>query len=485
MAGEVRSFEGWQASNPVITFRSLDEDTAEFTITGDVTTACPVDYGDAIRIFRQTDSNTPVCWFVGTASAITARGSMRISEWAIRCSNFWFKYSQLMFQQTTTCYNDVCSKITTTKTTKVVLFQDARTGWALSTGEQIRDIVNFATSQGLAVDLGTRPAFVNPPFEVARDLTVADAIRRCMQFTPDGVSWVDYSSGAPVLNFQKRLLLSSVTLDAAATPRVISQLELRKRNDLVPSGVRFNYITFVHCPAKIPELCVDDTDGTTNTTGAVATASESDQLTKVIQDSAGAPDAVGGIIGTFDLAQMTGSASEGDPTGLALDYYASLTTAQWEGEVIITELECTGSIRPGKILNISNGNADWAAMNALVQQVHENLENGETTITLGPPGHLSPTDFISLLQMTRRRPLTQNAYAATRAPGPEDTNCYGGKDPTAQQMLNNMLANGAAAASSINNTQNGDNFLGAALHGITLAVCQDGSATTITVYGPP
>jgi hypothetical protein len=124
-------------------------------------------------------------------------------------------------------------------------------------------------------------------------------------------------------------------------------------------------------------------------------------------------------------------------------------------------------------------------MNAMVQQVTENMETGETTISVGIQSHLGQMDFAALVAMTRRRPIVQDAFAATRAPGPENTNCYGGKEPKAQQMLNNMATNGAASAITINGTANGNNFLGIALHTIDLAVCQNGTASTIEVYGPP
>ncbi|MFA6244120.1 MAG: hypothetical protein WC655_24465, partial [Candidatus Hydrogenedentales bacterium] len=435
IAGEVRSFEAWGASVPVGTFRSMDEDTVEFVITGDITTDCAAAYGNSIRIFRIVDSGTPLCWFVGTVTSVTAFGTMQVMQWTVRCANFWFQYSRTMFQQTNTCYSEACAKVTNISTTKVVLFQDTRTGWAITTGEQIQAIVDYATTLGLPVGLGTRPDFVSATFEPARDLTLADAIRRCMQFTPDGVSWVDYSSGAAVLNFQQRTLLSAVTLNATADPQVINRVELRRRDDLVPAGVRFNYIGFVSCQAKVPELCVDDTDGTTNTTGGVVTASESDQLVAITQDSAGLPDLPGGLVGTFDLAQMSGTATETAPVGLALDYYTSLVTPQWEGEIAITEQECSGSVRPGKIVNISNGHSSWVTMNAMVQQVTENMDTGESTISVGIQSHLGQMDFAALVAMTRRRPIVQDAFAATRAPGPENTNCYGGKEPKAQQML--------------------------------------------------
>ena len=41
---------------------------------------------------------------------------------------------------------------------------------------------------------------------------------------------------------------------------------------------------------------------------------------------------------------------------------------------------------------------DWAAMAAVVQRVTEDVDNGGTTITFGPPKHLGPEDLVTLLR---------------------------------------------------------------------------------------
>lgn len=480
VAGVVRTFAAWNASIPSINFRSLDEDTAQFVVTGDITASCPIVYGNRIRIFRRVDAGTPVCWFVGSVTGVTARGTPQIQEWTIRCTNFWFGLSQTMFQQTLVCYDvSGCAKLTNKKTTKVVLFQDERTGARITTGTQIRQAIAAAQAAGVTVDVGTVPEFVNAAFEVARDLTLMDVIRRAMQFTPDAVSWVDYSSGATMVNFQQRVSLSATSLSVTASPSIIESFELRRRDDLVPTGVRFNYIGMgAACSAIVPNGCVDDTSGQTNTTGGPITADAPDQLARLTQDTSGIVTTAGAIIGTFDLTQMTEGTTETAPTGLASQYYISLLTPQWEGEVVTVEPECSGTLRPGKVLNITGGNADWTSMRAVIQQVTENLEKGETSVTLGLPEHLGPQDFITFIQMTRRRPLFQSSLPVTRPPGADDTNCLAGKDADAQKLLNALAGNPKAAGRAVTPGVTD------AIPSTTLEVCQDGAPTTIAVLTP-
>jgi hypothetical protein len=91
------------------------------------------------------------------------------------------------------------------------------------------------------------------------------------------------------------------------------------------------------------------------------------------------------------------------PMGLAAAYLASLTPAQWEGSCKLIELECSGSVTPGCVFNVSGGVAGWAGMNAMVAAVDEDWDRGITEISLGVPNHLSVADLIELANVSRWR----------------------------------------------------------------------------------
>src|ERR1043165_1756992 len=109
------------------------------------------------------------------------------------------------------------------------------------------------------------------------------------------------------------------------------------------------------------------------------------------------------------------------PTGLASQLFASLNVLHYEGSITTIERECTGRLRPGKLLNILSGHSEWASMQAQIQEVVEDVGSGTTTVSFGPPSHLTPQDLVELAMVGRRRVVAISAGGrssgqSTRAP---------------------------------------------------------------------
>ncbi len=104
------------------------------------------------------------------------------------------------------------------------------------------------------------------------------------------------------------------------------------------------------------------------------------------------------------------------PVGLAQFLYDATSVLHWEGSLSVIE-EDVGGTAPavGNVLNLTNGNAAWTTMNALVQEVTESVDSGTTRIQFGPPRHLGPADLIELLRVNRHRRIFVNP--ATRVNG--------------------------------------------------------------------
>ncbi len=115
--------------------------------------------------------------------------------------------------------------------------------------------------------------------------------------------------------------------------------------------------------------------------------------------------------------KATVSETSGDPVpiGLAQYIHGTLSTIQYEGSHTLVEAEVTFQAGPGKVLNLTGGRTAWATMNALIQSATYELETGRTILNFGPPGHLSPGDFIRLLSMNRYRFTWQNPALRTTA----------------------------------------------------------------------
>jgi hypothetical protein len=99
--------------------------------------------------------------------------------------------------------------------------------------------------------------------------------------------------------------------------------------------------------------------------------------------------------------------AEAIPTGLAETIYTSLSTLQYEGTYTIVNSESTyWSL--GIVLNITGGRPEWSTMNALLQELDDDLDNGRTTLTFGPAGHLTLQDFMEQLRSNRSRNISRH-----------------------------------------------------------------------------
>jgi len=94
--------------------------------------------------------------------------------------------------------------------------------------------------------------------------------------------------------------------------------------------------------------------------------------------------------------------SEPIPVGLAKIIYDGLSVLHYDGTISTTEPECSGLVSPGNVLNLTGGaNAGWAAMNAQINEVTENVDAGKTTIRVGPPKHLSASQLVDWIRAIR------------------------------------------------------------------------------------
>ena len=94
---------------------------------------------------------------------------------------------------------------------------------------------------------------------------------------------------------------------------------------------------------------------------------------------------------------------ESVPTGVAAALYASWSVLHFDGSFVLTESECSGAILPRHAIRISGGRSEWAAMDALVQQVDEDVDSGQTTVRFGPPGQIEANSLVALFRALRGR----------------------------------------------------------------------------------
>lgn len=365
------SLEAWGIRSIERQIQSLAVSELRFSIpVANVLTAPPFAFGDIVRLYRDG-----VCWFVGTASLVNSTGSAESEAYGVTVSDAWWDFERRVYQQLlVTKQGNPPTVLSAIRSSRVVLGKDSW-GTPIPADAVIRDAV---AQSGLG-SIPIIPSLIQGYFVEARDISIAEAIRRMLATTPDCVGWFDYSSGYPVFNIRRRAFLTLKTIDLAEDPKRIETLSLTPRSDILMRGVVINYITTKR----------DDAGN--------------DWLQYTV-DSAGATTGDAVIFTHVELAAQGTERPEAVPIGFAANYFSCFNVLQWEGTLTFHEADCSGPCPLGSVVNLANGQPAWAAMNAVVASVSENLMNGTTEVSLGAPPSLGLSDFIDLMRNFRNRP---------------------------------------------------------------------------------
>jgi hypothetical protein len=111
------------------------------------------------------------------------------------------------------------------------------------------------------------------------------------------------------------------------------------------------------------------------------------------------------------------------PTGLATNLYNASSVLHYSGQFTTKDTASALAVRVGQKLNITGGRSAWDGFNALITQCtydwsRGDVDHGLTTITIGPPPHLTLGDLIDRVKNTR---LIKTAPRIQRATGVDQT----------------------------------------------------------------
>lgn len=376
-AGTTKTLNDWGIEDAQLHRRNLDTELFTFAIPTEDVFANPLFPHDAqITLYRES-----TIWFIGRVTARPAYCSGRERQRYV-VSNSWARLLRIIYQQQYVLKTEDFTGVIGSWSTRVVLGQDAW-GRKITASQQIQDISNYGNIVGSNLfTLAALGPYAIPPLETVRDITCVEAIRRMLAWTPDAVGAFDYSSGGTTLTILRRSGLASVSidLDDQNLVRDISGVVLRE--DLVPTGVVIIY-----------QLAERDESNE---------EVRSQLYTREVRDSAGLTAGVGVLHATVALGLQGTDQAEPVPVGLAAQYYAALVTPQAEGKIVIRD-QCAGLLRPGKKLNLLNGQTAWATMGATIQESIEYLEAGETEVTFGFGPLLGLGDFVDMMRRFRER----------------------------------------------------------------------------------
>lgn len=178
--------------------------------------------------------------FVGTVRRIPLFATGRIEGQSYQLANAWADLDELVYQQEWFLQVDPENpqeSLVGGLQSRVVLFQGVN-GSKISLGGQIADVVAYAASCGVAIQLaaGVETSLpVTPPFEEALDMTCGEAIRKALRWAPDAVTWFDYTTSPPTLHVGRRQALPAVEVPLQGPP--LAALSMNPRYDLLAPGV--------------------------------------------------------------------------------------------------------------------------------------------------------------------------------------------------------------------------------------------------------
>lgn len=516
--GDTRTLADWGLSGLQRRLVNQDVDTVTFRQDGAAFDGTPLfAYGQTVKIFRDA-----VKWFEGRVDRVPRFGTPAAEGLQYVVVGPWWYLEKLVYQQG---WNVRAGEGVTVLNKSRILLNVALDGTKLTTGQVIEDVLEFvrdAAGLPLAFDATHFPA-VNAHVNEGLDLVCAEVIRQMLRWSPDSVTWFDYSTTPPTLHCARRADLGTVGLPITA----LASLDIDSREDLqVPAvvlkfeqtnlvnGTPYLQVTEQKAPsesatglepnalvatillegfvrnevtATIETEAIDETslawwrahvpkladsryvviDAPTETnrefphlprelvTGQIApwmnketrrekitarihfraystaVPGEQDESTTVFEDNEKFTVEIVSTTATSGAYRAEESFTPGEavPAGLAQVLYDALNPLVFDGKLSIVEQDCSGALAMGATLNLTGGAAAWAGMNAMVQEITEDVEAGTTSASFGPAKHLGVDDLIELLRVNRQRqvftnPLTRQtgeAYGSGRVELGENT----------------------------------------------------------------
>lgn len=171
-------------------------------------------------------------WFRGKAAGSGAAGDGSAESQEYLFFGPWWDFERLVMQQEWTGSGG------TQRSSELVL-GNTITGTSQTTGEVVEEAVAWAASCGVSVQAGTIDEGVSFPHYPCRDWTVAEVIVAMLRWTPDAVTWFDYTTDPPTFYARRLANLSTVTLTLGTDQ--VEGLMLRPRNDLVLPAVALKF----------------------------------------------------------------------------------------------------------------------------------------------------------------------------------------------------------------------------------------------------
>lgn len=207
-------------------------------------------YGEEVIVRRDRASadgsddsfSAGTIYFRGKATTPTHAATGTAMNMLYKFNGPWWDLQRLVFQQEwkawdhwTTPGDATTPAVYVTQRTSELFLGQKFDGTAQNTGEGIAEALAWAISCGVALQVGDiDPAVAVPTYNI-RDQSVAEVVIQLLRWSPDVVTWFDYTTSPPTLNAKAMANLDVVTLTKGVDK--ISTAELTPRYDLQLAAV--------------------------------------------------------------------------------------------------------------------------------------------------------------------------------------------------------------------------------------------------------
>jgi len=187
--------------------KSFAPDSLSFSLSEDFTDAPSFEYGDVVTLKKDS-----TVWFVGKTNTPRTAGSGRLEGREFQALNAWHELDRTVFQQTWLMWDAVTETVIEQYKSRCILGQAAN-GTRQTIAQAMTEIIAYAISAGVDLQIGTIDVPGYFPYTEALDCLCGECLRTLLRWAPDAASWVDYTTTPPTIHIRPKSAQSSATIN--------------------------------------------------------------------------------------------------------------------------------------------------------------------------------------------------------------------------------------------------------------------------------
>jgi hypothetical protein len=238
--GVEKTLADWGLARLVRKLVSQGVDELTFQAPGAAADAAPLfAHGTTLILWRDRSVDSAgnfsggATWFQGLVIQVPRSGAPNEESMTYRVAGPWWYLDNLTFQQAYqniflgfAVANDPTTAIYGPANSSHVFLNQGAVANALlkiTTGQQIIEALNWALLPFVQVgvtppfQIGTVTPTVDVPIDEVRDITCAEVIHKMLRWSPDAVTWFDYTTTPPTFNCKRRADMATVNVDISST----------------------------------------------------------------------------------------------------------------------------------------------------------------------------------------------------------------------------------------------------------------------------